>query len=212
MMNLVITEIFHSLQGEGPLIGLPSVFIRLGGCIEPLCPWCDTRYAWHEFSEMASDDILRKISQYGCRTIVITGGEPFLQWNTGLSDLHLKLRDGGYALLYETSGKAGIPDLDGALVVLSPKYIEGTWHVTRETMDKADFFKFIADDRASMEEIRRFVNEYALASDKVFIMPMGSTREEQLKRMNAVFDFCRNNGYRMTPRLHILIFDDQRGV
>lgn len=211
-MNLVITEIFHSLQGEGPLIGLPSVFIRLGGCIEPLCPWCDTSYAWHEFSEMSIDDILLEIERYGPRDIVITGGEPFLQWGTGLEDLHLRLTGRGYRVLYETSGKAGIPHLHDATIVLSPKHIEGAWHVTGETLDKADFFKFIADDRASMEEISRFVHEHAIPHDKVFVMPMGSTRDEQTRRMGAVFAFCLERGYRMTPRLHILIFDDRRGV
>lgn len=211
-MELVISEIFHSLQGEGPLLGLPSVFIRLGGCIEPLCPWCDTKYAWHEFNELGVHEVIKRIEEYGCRDIVITGGEPFLQWSTGLQDLHLGLIDRGHTILYETSGKAGIPDLHGATVVLSPKYIEGKWHVSGETLKKADFFKFIADDLASLEEISRFIMEHAIAADKIFIMPMGSTREEQMKRMNTVFTFCLNNGYRMTPRLHILIFDDRRGV
>lgn len=211
-MNLVVTEIFHSLQGEGPLIGLPSVFIRLGGCVEPLCPWCDTRYAWYEFTEMGFDDILQQVERYGCRDIVITGGEPFLQWKTGLEELHRGLVDGGYRIFYETSGKAGIPDLQGATVVLSPKHIEGRWHVSRETVGKAGFLKFIAHDAASMEDISRFIGEYDIAAEKVFIMPLGSTRQEQLERMESVFTFCRNNGFRMTPRLHILIFDDRRGV
>ncbi len=211
-MNLVVTEIFFSLQGEGLLIGLPSVFIRLGGCIEPLCPWCDTRYAWHEFTEMQRDDILQKIEHFGCRDIVITGGEPFLQWRAGLEDLHLRLVERGYRILYETSGKAGIPDLDGATVVLSPKHIQGRWQVSDETVKKADVFKFIAHDRASLEEIGRFIEEHTINADKIFIMPMGSTRREQLERMEDVFTFCRDSGFRMTPRLHILIFDDQRGV
>lgn len=194
------------------MIGLPSVFIRLGGCIEPLCPWCDTRYAWHEFNESSVDEIIQRVERYGCRDIVITGGEPFLQWSTGLEFLHHRLVETGYRILYETSGKAGIPDLQGATVVLSPKHIEERWHVSGETVKKADFFKFIADDLASLEEIGRFIEEHSIAADKVFIMPMGSTRREQLERMEAVFTFCRNSGFRMTPRLHILIFDDRRGV
>ncbi|MGB4110545.1 MAG: 7-carboxy-7-deazaguanine synthase QueE, partial [Desulfomonilia bacterium] len=42
---MLISEIFSSLQGEGPWTGLPAVFIRLAGCVEPLCPWCDTSHA-----------------------------------------------------------------------------------------------------------------------------------------------------------------------
>lgn len=211
-MKLVITEIFHSLQGEGPLIGIPSVFIRLGGCIEPLCPWCDTQYAWHEFHEMDTDDVLLEVGQYGCRDVVVTGGEPFLQWESGLKDLHRRLVEQGYRILCETSGKAGIPDLLGATVVMSPKHIGGIWHVPPESLPKADCFKFVVDDAASMEEIRRFVDGHAIPAEKVFIMPMGVTRDEQLKRMEAVFVFCKTHGYRMTPRLHVLIFDDRRGV
>jgi 7-carboxy-7-deazaguanine synthase len=211
-MNLVVTEIFHSLQGEGPLLGIPSVFIRLGGCIEPLCPWCDTPYAWHDFSEMGPDEILQKVAQYGCREVVVTGGEPFLQWETGLKDLHGRLLDGGYRLVYETSGKAGVPDPPGAVVVLSPKHIGGTWHVSQTNLQRADWFKFVADDEASMEEICRFVEANTLPAEKVFIMPMGSTRADQMQRMEAVFAFCRAHGYRMTPRLHVLIFDDRQGV
>lgn len=211
-MELNITEIFHSLQGEGPLIGLPSVFVRLGGCIEPLCPWCDTPYAWHEYSGMHIEHILRAVDSYRCGTVVITGGEPFLQWATGLETLHQRLLDRGYRVLYETSGKAGIPELQGATVVLSPKRIGGAWHVSGETLKKADALKFVADDRASMAEIDRFVDEHAIDRDKVFIMPMGASRNEQMKRMEEVFAFCRNSGYRMSPRLHILVFDDLRGV
>lgn len=211
-MNLVITEIFHSLQGEGPLIGTPSVFIRLGGCIEPLCPWCDTAYAWHDFSEMDILEVIREVERYTCRDVVITGGEPLLQWDAGLSALHEQLARKGFRMFYETSGKAGIPDIHNATIVLSPKHLEGTWQVDRDTLMKADWLKFVAFDQASLEEIDRFVNENALKKDTVFIMPAGRTREEQLALMGPVFSFCLDRGYRMTPRLHVLVFDDRRGV
>jgi 7-carboxy-7-deazaguanine synthase len=138
-MKLVVTEIFHSLQGEGPMLGTPSVFIRLGGCIEPLCPWCDTPYAWHEFTEMAMDEILLEAGRYPVRVAIITGGEPFLQWKSGLKGLHDALVDRSYRICYETSGKAGIPDVQGATIVLSPKHIDGAWRCSGQDLDKADY-------------------------------------------------------------------------
>jgi 7-carboxy-7-deazaguanine synthase len=211
-MKLVVTEIFYSLQGEGPFIGSPSIFIRLGGCIGPLCPWCDTEYAWHEFSEMGPDKIISEMNRYECRNVVITGGEPFLQWATGLKDLHEELVRSKYCLSYETSGKIDIPALENAAIVMSPKYIEGKWHLPLENIPKAHYYKFVADTIASLYEIDRFVKDHAIAKDRVFIMPQGKTRAEQFERMETVFFFCRDNGYMMSPRLHVLIFDNKRGV
>jgi 7-carboxy-7-deazaguanine synthase len=211
-MKLVVTEIFYSLQGEGPFIGFPSVFIRLGGCIDPLCPWCDTEYAWHEFSEMRTDEIIAEMNRYECRNVVITGGEPFLQWETGLKDLHEELVQSGYCLSYETSGKVDIPALVDATIVMSPKYIEGHWHLPLGNIPKAHYYKFVAEDAATLSEIDRFVKNHSIALDRVFIMPQGKTGAEQLMRMSTIFSFCKEHGYRMTPRLHVLIFDDKRGV
>jgi len=211
-MNLVVAEIFYSLQGEGPLIGSPAIFIRMAGCIEPLCTWCDTKYAWFEFHEMNRERIMAEVGKYSCRDVVITGGEPFLQWDTGLHELHDELMENDYNIHYETSGKVGIPDLLGAAVVLSPKHIDGEWQVSRETVRKADLFKFVADDQKSMEEIHEFVEDYRIRKERVFIMPMGTTRKEQFARMEAVFTFCLQNGYQMSPRLHILIFEGKRGI
>ena len=211
-MRLVVTEIFYSLQGEGPFIGLPAIFIRLGGCIEPLCPWCDTEYAWHEYTEMGTDEIFSQMNNYACRDVVITGGEPFLQWESGLKDLHYGLVKSGYRIFYETSGKVDIPNLDDAIVVMSPKYIDGKWHLPLGNIGKAHYFKFVADTAESLSEIEEFVKEHAIAREQVLIMPLGKTRQDQLKRMEMVFAFCRVHGYRMTPRLHVLIFDDKRGV
>lgn len=211
-MKLVVTEIFHSLQGEGPSLGAPAVFIRMGGCMEPLCPWCDTMYAWHEFTEMDQDEILREVDRFACRDVVVTGGEPFLQWTTGLSELHGMLRAGGRRIQYETSGKAGIPLVQDASVVLSPKHIDGAWHVRREDLGRAHWYKFVASGMESMSAIRAFVEENAIDPSRVFVMPLGSTRVQQLERMREVFVFCRETGYRMSPRLQVLVFDGQRGV
>lgn len=210
--SLQVSEIFSSLQGEGPWIGLPAVFIRLSGCIEPYCPWCDTRYALTQAGEMGIDDILLTLQPYPCLRAVITGGEPFLQWESGLSDLHAGLLQQGFALQYETSGKVKIPSVKDAVIVCSPKYLDGIWHFDPDNLSSADYYKFLAGDSGWQEAIEGFIETNRIDREKVFVMPLGATREGQLRNMEAVFGYCLRKGYRMSPRLHVLTFDARRGV
>ncbi|MEA2100959.1 MAG: 7-carboxy-7-deazaguanine synthase QueE [Thermodesulfobacteriota bacterium] len=195
-------------------MGLPAVFIRLGGCIEPYCPWCDTAWALHGFSPMEVGCICSQVEEYVCKRVVITGGEPFIQWETGLDDLHSRLK--GYNIQYETSGKVLIPRMDDAMVVCSPKFIQGQWIFDLRNMDenmqRVDIFKFLAGTVEDLDRIQGFIHLHHIPGEKISIMPMGSTKDEQLMRMEMVFDFCRDNRYAMSPRLHTLIFDNKRGV
>lgn len=206
-----ITEIFYSLQGEGVWLGRPAVFIRLGGCLEPYCPWCDTAYALSEFSAMETDEIVRGVQAHPCRRVVITGGEPFRQWEE-LRHLHARLIDLGYAVQYETSGKAGIPEIDHALIVCSPKCIAGTWRIDPGQLARADYVKFVYHGRASAQAIVGFVQDNRIPVEKIYIMPEGSSRQGILDRMAETFAFCLAHGFTLTPRLHILAFDGRRGV
>mgnify|MGYP003843871633 CR=1 FL=1 len=77
-MQLRITEIFHSLQGEARSVGLPTVFVRLTGC--PLrCTYCDTAYAFYggEWSDI--EDIVAKVAAFGVPNVCVTGGEPLVR-------------------------------------------------------------------------------------------------------------------------------------
>ena len=80
MSSLRITEIFHSLQGEGKLSGLPTVFVRLTGC--PLrCSYCDTEYAFNGGSVLMIDQIMDQVAGFGASQVCVTGGEPLAQRN-----------------------------------------------------------------------------------------------------------------------------------
>ena len=74
-----IAEIFYSVQGEGKLTGVPSVFVRASGC-NLRCTWCDTPYAsWNpEGPDRSVDSILEKIAAHNARHVVLTGGEPLM--------------------------------------------------------------------------------------------------------------------------------------
>jgi len=95
-----VNEIFFSVQGEGVYTGRPAVFVRFAGC-NLQCPFCDTKFDL--FSENSGEDIIDRIRSVsaGCRTVVLTGGEPLLQVGSNLID---KLVILGYTVLIETNG------------------------------------------------------------------------------------------------------------
>lgn len=210
--SLPVSEIFPSLQGEGPFLGRPSVFLRLGGCVEPYCPWCDTSYALGGMEEMPATEILEKLASYPCRRLVVTGGEPFIHWDMGLSELHRRLSEGQYEIQYETSGKVRIPRMEDAVVVCSPKYIGRTWHFEKANVGSVHYYKFLAGDAGWPETVESFIAELGIDRETVYIMPLGATRQDQLDAMEAVFSICVERGFRMSPRLHILTYNGRRGV
>lgn len=207
---LEITEIFYSLQGEGPFSGQPAVFVRLSGCIEPLCPWCDTMYACGTGTSMSIDAVQKKIAGFDTKLVVITGGEPFLQWQTGLKQLENDLLDQGYRVQYETGGKIAIPADVKGFSVCSPKFLDGDWVFDEKNLSRAQVFKFVADN--DFDTIKEFVQSSDISPDLVFIMPKGATREEQLDKFEDTWTFCMENGFHFSPRLHVLTFNDRCGV
>jgi 7-carboxy-7-deazaguanine synthase len=204
---LAICEIFYSLQGEGPFMGRPAVFVRLSGCVLPYCEFCDTPEALGQGYPMALDTILRQVLSYKCSLVVITGGEPFLQWKQGLWQLSQLLLQEGISIHYETSGRAGIPDNVNGIVVLSPK--SGKWP-SLEVLKKAHFLKPLVDD--DPQNIVDSIRKSGFPPDRVWLMPLGRTREEQIARMPRVWDLCVLYGYCLSPRLHILAHNHKKGI
>ncbi len=102
---MLINEIFFSIQGEGQLCGLPTVFIRTTGC-NLRCNYCDTQYAYSEGKELGIDEIIRQVKRFPTRQVCITGGEPLLQKD--LSSLMEQLIILHYEILIETNGSKEI--------------------------------------------------------------------------------------------------------
>lgn len=120
-----INEIFYSLQGEGFLVGVPSVFIRLAGCALR-CRWCDTKYAWDQTAgqDYSIVAIAEAIQKWPCRFVVITGGEPMI--NSDLPQLAQQLKAAGKHITIETAGIVFVPDLPCDLMSISPKLSNST--------------------------------------------------------------------------------------
>lgn len=118
MQSFRINEIFYSIQGEGPLTGLPCVFVRLQGC-NLHCDWCDTSYAIDSKGpalEMSSEEILNYVSSFECRHVEFTGGEPLMQ-NNGC-ELINQFDESGYLTVVETNGSYSIASLNPSVIIV----------------------------------------------------------------------------------------------
>lgn len=109
-----INEIFYSLQGEGFFTGTAAVFLRFSGC-NLKCDFCDTDH--EEIREMDIPDIIKEVTSYPSRHIVVTGGEPSLQLDEQLVDI---LHDAGFYIQVETNGTNKLPE-EVDWVTCSPK-------------------------------------------------------------------------------------------
>lgn len=205
-----VSELFYSLQGEGPFAGKPAVFLRLSRCLPPLCPWCDTTFAWQPGTLYQLDDTVEKILDYGCNFVVITGGEPFLQWSTGLQQLETSLHKRGCVIQYETSGKVPLPIDSKGFIVCSPKYLDSKWHFSEANSGVVDAYKFVTKDEFKI--VDNFIEKWQIPAEKIWIMPRGACREDQLANMENIWQYCVERGFNFSPRLHTLVFDNKKGV
>src|SRR5580765_102586 len=114
-----VSELFFSIQGEGKLTGVPSVFVRASGC-NLRCVWCDTPYAsWNpEGDDIPVDEIVQRVESFGAKHVVLTGGEPVIM--PDIEPLCDALQFAGHHITIETAATVFKPmKLD--LASLSPK-------------------------------------------------------------------------------------------
>ncbi len=223
-----INEIFYSLQGEGFLAGVPSVFIRLAGC--PLrCKWCDTKYAWDAAAgaHYSIKKIIQTTRKYQTGFAVITGGEPMA--DSDLPELTKELKKSGKHITIETSGIAFIPDMPCNLMSISPKLSNSTpdephlaaihennrldMAVLGELLDHYPYqLKFVIDSEDDLLEIARTVGQLPnVDAGKVMLMPQAKTRQELLAKSPMVADLCKRTGFAFGQRLHILLWSNEKG-
>jgi len=155
--SLKISEIFHSLQGEGSRVGLPTVFIRLTGC--PLrCVWCDTGYAFSGGANMTLPQILDETARHATRRVCVTGGEPLAQ--KACLPLLVLLCDAGYEVALETSGALDIAGVDPRVARIVDLKAPGSGEFDKNRWENLalltphDELKFVLKDRADYEWAR----------------------------------------------------------
>jgi len=226
--TLVVSEVFGpTLQGEGPSAGQAAGFVRLGRC-NLACRWCDTPYTWdwerhdpaEELTTMAVDGVLARLDAMGVDLIVVTGGEPLLQ-QRHLPPLLEGAKERGWRIEVETAGTLA-PSLSEGLVDrfnVSPKLANSGMAVERRYRPDVlrafqaggrAAFKFVVAGPDDLEEVDAMVAECGLRP--VWVMPEGTDAATVLARMQELAPHVVARGWNLTPRLHILLWGDRRGV
>lgn len=113
--QLLIHELYRSIQGESTYAGLPCVFVRLSVC-NSRCVWCDSPHAFREGDWRPTGDVLRQALAFDCPLVEVTGGEPLLQ--PEVHPLMRGLADAGPTVLLETSGALEISSVDPRVRVI----------------------------------------------------------------------------------------------
>jgi 7-carboxy-7-deazaguanine synthase len=204
VMEIRVKEIFSSLQGEGPAIGQPATFIRLSGC-NLSCSYCDTD---HEGGKDYSLEKIMALVEVGPSRVVITGGEPMLA-GPDLVPLAEAITETGRILDIETNGTMAPPPGLVPLVdnyVISPK-LSNSGNPPESRQLAPDLpngpFKFSIDTNDDLEEARRLAASNP--GREVIVMPLGTDAEAMLKKMNELCDDVQAMGWRLLPRLQVLL-------
>jgi 7-carboxy-7-deazaguanine synthase len=225
-----ISEVFYSVQGEGMLVGMPSVFVRTSGC-NLRCAWCDTPYtSWQpEGEELDLDQIMAAVRRLPARYAVVTGGEPMIA--PGIVPLTGRLREAGLHITVETAGTVFAP-VACDLMSISPKLAHSTPHareggrwasqherlriqpeVLRRLMTAYPYqLKFVVAQPEDLDEIRALAAQLGAESSRVVLMPEGTNADLLRQRGAWMAEVCKQEGYRFSPRLHIELLGNRRGV
>jgi 7-carboxy-7-deazaguanine synthase len=211
-VHLRITEIFHSLQGETSLVGIPTVFVRLTGC--PLrCSYCDTTYAFSGGTSMTIDDILGETAKYGTRYVTVTGGEPMAQ--KGCLTLLTALCNSGYEVSLETSGALDVSGVDPRVKRIIDVKAPGSGESPRNLWENMGFvtasdeIKFVLSGESDYIWASQIISHYQLGEKcPVLLSPAhGSLDPRQL----AEWILRDGLNVRMQVQLHKLLWGNEPG-
>ena len=229
-----ISELFFSIQGEGELTGVPSVFVRTSGC-NLRCRWCDTKYAsWKpEGENVTINDLLNKVCSYPARHVVISGGEPMIA--KGIEEFVRLLKESGKHITIETAGTIPPNGIQCDLASLSPKLSDSTpkegdinkewidrheskrldYDILSEWVNSFNFqLKFVVSKEEEIKEIQNVISriEGEILPEKVLLMPEGIDPDTLRSRYDLLIDLCKENGYRLCHRLHVDLFGNTPGT
>lgn len=241
MLKVSGDDIFYTLQGEGPTMGFPAIFLRLKIC-NLACVWCDAFYTWNpkskefwtEGEDVSIEEIAKRLGElWGApegiqKRVVITGGEPLLQKDK--IDLLINELDDDWLIEIETNGTimptedmldlAELPE-DFLRFNCSPKLKNSgnivaarkKPEVIRKLAKANTTFKFVVMTNEDLDEIEQeWIKEMSIPIDKVILMPQGVTAEEVRKNGQRVADYAKEKGYRLLGRLQCELWGARRRV
>ncbi|WP_282093806.1 7-carboxy-7-deazaguanine synthase QueE [Epibacterium ulvae] len=235
-MTLRIAEIFGpTIQGEGALIGEPTVFVRAGGC-DYRCSWCDSLHAVdsafrHTWTPMQAADVWQQVLDLsGGRplTVSISGGNPAIQDFAPVIALG---QTAGYRFACETQGSIAKPwfaDLN--TLVLSPKPPSSGETVDWDAFDAClaaageapvVVLKIVIFDDTDYDWAKEVADRYAQL--RLYLQPgnpevdpeIPVETQDTLDRLLWLVDKTTAEGWftpRILPQLHVLLWGNKRGV
>jgi 7-carboxy-7-deazaguanine synthase len=227
--TLKISEIFHSLQGEGVSAGAPCVFVRLAQC-NLHCAWCDTKYTWDfvryryedEVREQSVAEVAQLVNDTTSRRLVLTGGEPLLQ-QRALKELFARVAP-DITVEVETNGTI-LPEPPALSRV-------NQWNVSPKLSNAGDaehfrikpdvlqtfrdtgrsYLKLVVRSASDYAEADALVAQLAWPSDRVLLMPEATDRESLRARSFEVAEAARARSFRFSSRLHLELWGGRRGT
>ncbi|MEV7227229.1 7-carboxy-7-deazaguanine synthase QueE [Polymorphospora sp. NPDC051019] len=223
-----VAELFGpTLQGEGESVGQRAMFVRLSGCNLD-CGWCDTPYTWdwsrfdqaQESRQIPVSAVVDWVLAQDCDLVVITGGEPLIQQRR-LLPLVAALTLAGRRVEIETNGTI-TPNKALATHVgrfnVSPKLAGSGVAVERRIRPEVlralnacgkAVFKFVVTGGSDVRELADLQVRFGLTP--VWVMPQGITASAVLDGLRALAGPALEHGWNLTPRLHVLLWGDERG-
>jgi organic radical activating enzyme len=225
---MILSEIFHSLQGEGVTAGRPAVFVRLGMC-NLSCNFCDTPYTWkagqEDYSDFANERIAEEIIGIlvdAPRTSIIvwTGGEPMLQQRdivAVIDYLHQALPQ--RALEHEVETNATIraqPEFDMRITRYncSPKTAHsgaGPYAIQLRDFSRTSY-KYVVGTEKDCHEALMEIDRQELPRSHCYFMVLGTTQREMLERSPLIAEICKREGIALCIRMQSLLWGAVRGV
>jgi 7-carboxy-7-deazaguanine synthase len=215
-----VSEVFLSLQGEGPSAGTPAHFVRLQGCTVG-CHWCDTKYAWEAAGGEArpAERIWSEARALGdAPLLVVTGGEPLEHADLGA--LLTQALERWPRVEVETSGIAAPPlshprlfyNVSPKLPSATPRWADSWRWTAAWAAEPRATFKIVVGEPPDPEDAMRMIDQHGLPRERVMLMPEGITDDRVRAHATTLAELCRTHGFRMSPRLHLWLWGAKRGV
>ncbi len=215
-MELRVTEIFCSIQGESSHAGRPCSFVRLTGC--PMrCVWCDSEYTFTGGERLSFDEILATLGEFGCSLVEVTGGEPLAQKN--VFPFITELCDRGYEVLIETGGYVSTENVDPRATIIldvkcpaSGEAKRNHWPNLDRLRSAKDEVKFVIADENDWDYAKAIIEKYELLdrTKEVLISPIHG-----IENLSEIAEVISRSGMpvRLNLQLHKYIWGaDRRGV
>lgn len=223
-----ISEVFHSVQGEGRYTDVPSSFVRTCGC-NLRCWFCDTPYtSWTpEGTERSLASLLQELASYETEHVVLTGGEPLLV--PDMVPFSTELKHQGHFITFETAGTI-YRQVQADLLSISPKLqnsnpVGTSWekrhHARRFRPEVIQKYisehpyqlKFVIDSPVDLFEVEAWLKDFpTVTEENIYVMPQGTIQERLQEKQQWLSEEARKRGWQLSPRKHIEYFGNTRGT